>query len=201
MSKENTVFAHKKTDASLGEGVGLSTSDTARLSKCYPDSPIHQATPKIKIDEKSKDFTAEGSSLEYKQLYFDACMRGKSQSSDLGDQDMSYGTSKILGYTSVPPDYEYGAPEGELAAPGSAGSTISASRLGPNVSINPAYMADVKPNASQPSPMASATKMSPSDTESIPRKFDLGKSLANDVASTIGTINDGQSVPVDPGES
>ena len=199
MSDPNTVFSYKKTGASLGENVGLSSSDSKRLAKCYPGSPVHQGDPTITIDENSKKLSETDSSLEYKQLYYKACMRGESSSDSFGTQDMSYGTSDIVGYTGVPPEYDYGPPEGEDADPGHPGSTISASRLGPNVSIDPAFMADVKPAATQPSPHVSSTKMTPPDT-SIPRKFDSGISFANDVAKTIGTINKGQS-PVDPGDT
>ena len=195
MSDPNTVFSHKKTDASLGEGAGLSTSDTVRLSKCYPGSPIHQATPTIKIDEKSKDFTAEGSSLEYKRLYFDACMRGESHSTAFGTQDMSYGTSGIVGYSSEPPIYDDIFVEGESANAGFNGSTVSKSGLGPNVSTNPAVMVDVKPNAIQPTPNASSKKMS-MDSTTIPSKFDVGHSPASDIGDEVGNINDGQSTPV-----
>jgi hypothetical protein len=108
---------------------------------------------------------------------------------------MSYGTSGIIGYSSEPPSYEDIFPEGETINAGFDGSTISKSGLGPNVSVNPSTMADVKPTATQPSPKASSKKMAQASSD-IPSTFDNGKSAASDIADEIGTINSGQSKPV-----
>lgn len=202
MSKPHTVFAHDTTDGTLGEAIpesesGLSTSNTSNLKKCYPDSPIHKTTVVITIDGNTSTLSPSISSLAYKRTYYKNVMRGVSESIDFGTQDMSYGTSNIEGYSSKPPDYEDIWPEGESANAGFNGSTISKSGLGPNVSINPEIMADVKPKASQPTPMASSGKMTPAGT-TITTKLDLGDSFAKDVASTIGSINSGQSSPVEP---
>ena len=196
MSTSETVFEIPTTDGSLGENEGLSTSNTSNLSTCFPDSPIHQSTPTITIDEVEATLEEGKTSLTYKQHYFKVCMRGESPSSAYGTQDMSYGTSGITGYSSRPPDYEDIFVEGEAANAGANGSTVSRSGLGPNVSTNPAIMVDVKPNAIQPSPKSSSTKMTPSSTD-IPTKFSLGASPASDIGDELAKPA-GQSSPVSP---
>ena len=60
-------------------------------------------------------------------------------------------------------------------------------------------MADVKPDATQPSPSESSSKMTPASTE-ITSKFTMGSSFASSIADEIGHINSGQSAPVASGD-
>ena len=184
------------TESSLGENSGLSKSNTENLKTCYPDSPTHKSSVVIKIDGIEKTLPESGRSLEYKRLFYQACMRGESKSSAFGDQDMSYGTSEGTSQSRKPPDYESVQPEGETKA-GGGNSTISASGLGPNISTDPTVMADVKPTANLPTPKASSLEMTPSPDQ-IPATFDIGKSSASSIGEANGNINTGQSAPVAP---
>jgi len=162
MAANQGMFQVKITNGSLGEAVegaqtSLSTSDSARLSTCYPGGPQYTSTPpSLNIDG---ELVAEATPIQYRTLYYNACMKGMSKSPQQFDKsiDMSYGTTnddspsppKLTDLTNP----EVGANGDVEAAQGSEGSTIAASGRGPNINVHPIDsildrpMADVKPNS------------------------------------------------------
>ena len=99
--------------ASLGPVGGLSTSDTNRLNTAYNvDGPQFTTTPASSKIGDGPVFNLNR--VAYRQFY-----------KDVMDDNSSYQAAPTLGLTSV---------EGE-PAPGSDGSTIGASGLGPNVNV------------------------------------------------------------------
>lgn len=93
-----------------------STSNQHRLAQAYPNSPIHSGEATT-----ISDFTSSG----IRAWYTDNVLNGDFPAfSDFTEGDYDYSTA-----VSIPSGV---APEGE-SAPGSTGSTIVASGLGPNV--------------------------------------------------------------------
>lgn len=112
----------------IGNVGGLSTSDTAALKTAFPGGPqfTGDGAPTTTIDAVEVTMTR----ADYREFYRDHVMSGQSSGvEEFGEAvNMDYAGAPALGASGP-------TPEGEQA-PGSTGSTIVASGLGPNVNIN-----------------------------------------------------------------
>ena len=112
---------------SIGPIGGLSKSDTAALKTAYPGGP--QFTGDTATTTTIDAVSVTMSRADYREFYKTHVMSGDTPSvAEFGDAtvNMDYSGAPTLG--SITPDGE--------KAPGSTGSTIVSSGLGPNVNIN-----------------------------------------------------------------
>jgi hypothetical protein len=145
---------------------GTGQSDSSRLKKLFPDGPQYTETATTIVNGIDDIAATLGAAMDwtgYMPAYKLASMRGVSPGSieSFGENvDMSYGTTGgTLAEHQPPGSYGGTTPTGE-AARGHAGSTISFSARGPNISPGPIDqpgvvppdlpMADMKPAVAIP---------------------------------------------------
>jgi hypothetical protein len=179
-----TIFKVKVTGASKGgpsssdSETSLSTSDSARLKVAFPNgpqytgnaAPVSKVTQQLTVGAWSTSKPVLLSDAGYSNFYKmsvlggDNSLAGEGFSSHPISRDYYLNSPPTIGDSESPLNVPEGA-EGTLASAGTAGTSVVASGLGPNVSTKGGAVVDASP-ASSP-PFSGNGSASPDDTSTL----------------------------------
>lgn len=175
----------KVTNSSVGAIGGLSTSDSKRLSKSYPDSPSNGG----KFTDPDSGAEVNLTREDYRQWFQDNVLSFEGHSSEFGE-------TVSLNYTDSPNLKRLNPPEDEKP-PGNNGATIVSAGIGPNVNVrtldekknvimvDPTFIDNLGARMSLP-PFVGNGSASPSQTSSKVSKTTLGDLIIGKSQSTRG---------------